>query len=358
MKRGVTLVLAVVVATAAAVLPAAAAVRAPGHVRRLPAAERAAVRLAHHDGMATGIGVVDTATGAVYTAGQANRLFASASVVKTLIATRLILRGKLHGTDRALAHKMIVASDNDAAQQLYPQAGGDRLVPDLERHYHLSGLGAAPLRPHVWGATRLTAAGMAEFYAAVRTDHRVWPWLSRAMHAYEPTSSEGEPNSFGVAAAAPRSAVKNGWVLDVEPDTPRRAQINSTGFVDHDRYAVAIFTRGPTSDYYRAGERVVTDEAELVMPHGHLTPLPRPHVQALSMHRGKRGDRVTIRGTHFGAVRAVYFGRRAARLVRAGRRRLQVIVPRHAAGSVAVTAAGIYGTSRPTPADRFRYVPR
>jgi hypothetical protein len=326
--------------------------------QRLPSAEAAAVQLAEQDGMATGIGVVDTHTGAVYAAGQSTRMVASASVVKTLIATRLILRGKLHGHNKSLAHIMITGSDNDAAQQLYPKVGGDRLVPLLEKHYHLTRLGAPPLTAGVWGATRLTAAGMAAFYAAVRHDRRVWPWLSAAMHAYHRTSTSGEPNTFGIAAAAPKSGVKNGWVLDHEPDRPVRTQINTTGFVDHDRYAVAIFSRGPTSMYYRAGERVVSDEATLVAPHGHLTPVPAPHVQRLSKGSGPTagGQRLTILGAHFRDVRTVYFGTRAARIVSAGGRRLDVVVPRQHRGRVAVRVVGGYGTSAKTPADHYRYV--
>jgi hypothetical protein len=323
--------------------------------RHLPAAEVAAVRLANRDGMATGIGVVDTTTGALYARGESTRMFASASVVKTLIATRLILRGKLHGHNESLAHIMITGSDNDAAQKLYPKVGGDRLVPLLEKHYQLRGLGAPATTPGVWGSTQLTAAGMAEFYAAIRHDHRVWPWLSRAMHAYHATSTEGEPNTFGVAAAAPKSAVKNGWVLDHEPDKPVRTQIDSTGFVDHDRYAVAIFSRGATSMYYRAGERVVSDEAKLVVPHGHVTPLPRPWVRGLSHRRGSVGDKLTIAGAHFRDVRAVYFDNRAKMLSTRGRR-IQVIAPRHSPGIAAVTVKGAYGTSRRRRVDHFRYV--
>lgn len=262
---------AVPVAVAALVpllVPAANATAVARHPR-LPAAEAAAVRYAVQHGMTTGIAVVDTKTGRVYAAGKADHFFQSASVVKTLIATRLILRGKLHGDNRALAYRMITQSDNDAASALYPKAGGDRLVPRLAHHYGVPDLG----RPTTttgemrWGATKLTARGMAKLYAAIRQDPLVWPWLSRTMHAYQRYSSAGEPNAWGLAAASPHAAVKNGWVLDGDP---LRAQINTTGFVDHDRFTVAIFSRGPTSLYYRGGEAIVSAEAELIAPHGHV----------------------------------------------------------------------------------------
>lgn len=261
--------LAAAIALAAAVLglvPATSAGAAARH-RRLPAAEAAAVGHAQRHGMRTGIAVVDTETGRVYADGSADHLFRSASVVKTLIAARLILLGKLSGRNRALARLMITESDNAAASTLYPKAGGDRLVPKLAHHYGVRKLGRATRTTGAmrWGTTKLTARGTAKLYAAIRHDPRVWPWLSRTMHAYHRHSSTGEPNAWGLVAASPHAAVKNGWVLDGD-----RAQINSTGFVDHDRFAVAIFSRGPAALYYRRGEAIVSAEARLIAPHGHV----------------------------------------------------------------------------------------
>lgn len=263
--------LAVPIAVAALVPLLFPAVSATAIARqpRLSVAEDAAVRYAEQQGMTTGVAVVDTKTDQVYVAGKADHFFQSASVVKTLIAARLILRGKLHGENRSLAYRMITQSDNDAASALYPKAGGDRLVLKLAHHYGVPDLGrpTTTTGPRRWGATKLTARGMAKLYAAIRHDPLVWPWLSRTMHAYQRYSSAGEPNDWGLAAASPHAAVKNGWVLDGDP---LRAQINTTGFVDHDRFAVAIFSRGPTSLYYRSGEAIVSAEATLIAPHGHV----------------------------------------------------------------------------------------
>lgn len=265
MRVAVPIAVAALVLALVSPASATAATRQP----RLPAAEAAAVRYADRHGMTTGIAVVDTKTARVYVAGKADHLFSSASVVKTLIATRLILRGKLHGATRSLAKLMITRSDNDAASALYPKAGGARLVPKLAHHYGVPDLGrpTTATGPRRWGATKLTARGLAKLYAAIEHDPRVWPWLSRNLHAYQRYSSAGEPNAWGLAAASPHAAVKNGWVLD---GNPRRAQINTTGFVDHDRFAVAIFSRGPAALYYRSGEAIVSAEAKLIAPHGHV----------------------------------------------------------------------------------------
>jgi N-acetylmuramoyl-L-alanine amidase len=228
-----------------------------------PAVASATHYAARHD-MRSGIAVVDTRTGRTWSAGS-RRFFPSASVVKTMIAARLLLSGRMNATIARQARAMISRSDNDAAWSLYPKVGRDRLLPWLERHYR-DRFGARPAMPGIWGSTRLTATGLVRFYQDVRADHTVWPWLSRAMHAYAATSSAGEPNAFGIAAESPRAAVKNGWDTHRDPAHPNNAIVNSTGFVAHDRYAVAILSEGPGRMYYAPGERVVTGEAARVVP--------------------------------------------------------------------------------------------
>lgn len=239
--------------------PPAADSATPSTMQR---AERSAVHYASTHHMSSGVAVLDTRTGRLVTAGVAQRMFASASVVKTLIATRLLLNHRMHGHTATLASSMIRRSDNAAAWKLYPLVGRDALLPWIARHYRISGLGARPSMPGVWGSTRITAAGLARFYAKVRHDHDVWPWLSHQMHAYARVSAGHEPNAFGLAAAQPSAAVKNGW--DTNRDVAHRSNaiINTTGFADHDRYAVAILSEGPHRLYYRAGEAIVTHEAK------------------------------------------------------------------------------------------------
>lgn len=230
----------------------------------------AAVQYANRHAMTSGVAVLDTSTNTLYTAGNASGYYASASVVKTLIATRLLLDGQMSGDVDTLATRMIEQSDNDAAWTLYPRVGKDALLPWVERHYGIA-IGAPPTMPGIWGSTQISARGLVRFYAAVRHDPKVWPWLADAMHGYRSRSASGEPNAFGIAAIAPSSAVKNGWDTNRDVKAPSNAIVNSTGFVQHDRYAVAILSEGPGSLYVTRGEQIVTDEAELLMPHGRLS---------------------------------------------------------------------------------------
>jgi N-acetylmuramoyl-L-alanine amidase len=262
--------LAVVIAVAAVAVGglSAATARSASEQRRaaspIGSGISTAVRYAAHHDMRSGIAVIDTSTGRTWAAGSTG-YFPSASVVKTMIAARLLISGRMTGAAKREARAMITRSDNDAAWSLYPTVGRDRLLPWLERHYH-DPFGARPAMHGIWGSTRLTAIGLARFYRDVRRDHRVWPWLARAMHAYADTSAAGEPNAFGIAARAPHSAVKNGWDVDRDPAHPRDAIVNSTGFVGHDRYAVAILSEGPGRLYYARGERIVTAEAARTLP--------------------------------------------------------------------------------------------
>jgi N-acetylmuramoyl-L-alanine amidase len=230
----------------------------------------AAVAYARSHDMTSGIAVMDTKTGALSTAGAAQQLFASASVAKILIAARLLAEHRMTEETGRLAFKMISQSDNAAAWTLYPRVGGDELMDWTEAHFGLTDVGARPSMPGIWGSTQISAAGLAKLYAKLRTDKSVWPWLVKAMHAYAARSSAGEPNAFGIAAASPEAAVKNGWDTNRDVEHPTNAIINTTGFVDHDRYAVVILAEGPNYLYYSQGEQVLTAAAKLLLPGGEI----------------------------------------------------------------------------------------
>lgn len=317
----------------------------------------AAVRYATARGMSTGIAVLDTRTGRTYTGGNATKRYSSASVVKTLIATRLLLTGRMIGTNASRAWRMITQSDNDAAWALYPKVGGDNLLPWIAAHYRIAGLGARPTMPGTWGSTQLTALGMARFYAAVVRDRAVWPWLGSAMHHYASRSSAGEPNAWGLAVASPSVALKNGWATNRDVLHPSYANINSTGVVQGDRFAVAILAEGPRAMYYAKGEAVVSRAAQLLMPGGRFD--PPPTIVALSPRSGGTAGHtpVAITGTGFTHVAGVVFGGiRAATVTVVSSTRILVTTPPHAAGPVYLQVVTAQGTSLPGTTGRFIFI--
>lgn len=245
-----------------AVAPAALAAPAP----LTPAgAASAAAQQATAGGYRTGVAVLDLATGGYAGAGQDTAAFPSESVVKVLIAARLLLTGQMDGATAATARRMITASDDDAANALYPRAGGDSVAPLVAAHYGVAGFAAPPV-PGRWGLTPVTAQGVVRLYAALAHDPAVWPWLGAAMTAASRTAADGTDQFFGLPAATGGAAIKQGW----GHDGAGAAVANSTGVLAGGRYAVAVLTSGPATAYGGGVEAVVTAEARALLPGGVL----------------------------------------------------------------------------------------
>ena len=231
----------------------------------------AAADLAFAAGYTAGVAVLDTVTGRIRSAGDSGE-FAAESVVKALIATRILLEGGMAGDVAETAFRMVSQSDDDAADELYGLAGADGVLPWVAEHYGIDDLGSPPWRPYWWGSTQITAVGMARFYAAVRADPLVWPWLSAAMHAAEPYGADGTYQLFGLGEASNGSAaIKQGWGNDSRAGTGF-CSFNSTGLVDGDRFAVAILVQGPISQYGSGCPQMATSIAAALMPNGVMAP--------------------------------------------------------------------------------------
>jgi hypothetical protein len=202
----------------------------------------AAVAYANQHGYRSSIGVVDTRTGDFWGAGDYESVYASESVVKTFIATRLLVQGQMTGWNQTTAYKMITQSDDASASALYGRVGGAGIITWIKQTFGIADLGSPPVSAGNWGGTRITARGMARFYNAVKHDPTVWAWLGNAMHNATVHGSDGTYQFFGIPSATTGAAIKQGWGADNPSGTP---DFNSTGFVNGDRYAVAILTQGP-----------------------------------------------------------------------------------------------------------------
>jgi|GEM_PF-2248904 len=248
-----------------------------------------AVNYAHNNGYRSSIGVLDTQTGAFTGAGDYNSTYASESVMKTFIATRLLMSGQMSGWNETTAYKMITQSDDASASALYGRVGGDSLINWVKSALNIPNLGYPPLRSGWWGGTQITAAGMASFYNAVRHRPTIWNWLGNAMHHATPYGSDGMYQFFGIPSATTGFAVKQGWGGDNAAGQPA---FNSTGFVNGDRWAVVILTQG--GRYGTPIANMVTAEARLLMPSGKIAPTDDPvgGVSSWSLH----GRYLTVTG--------------------------------------------------------------
>lgn len=311
-----------------------------------PSALAAAARYARSQGYHIGIAVLDTRTRTSYGSGDDTGTFASESVVKAMIAARLLVQGRMSGSTARRAWKMITQSDDGIATSFYPSVGGDGLINWVKRHYHVPNLGSPPSSPGWWGNTHITPRGLVTFYARVKRDPTVGPWLLRAMHHARRYGSDGTYQFFGLPSATTGAAVKQGWGCDYASGCDT-ADFNTTGYVNHDRYAVAVLARGPIKYYGSAIASMLTRTARILLPAGRF-PDPRPTLRELTRTKGRAsgGQRVGVYGTDFTSVRAVLFGKVRGTAVRVrGAHFLWVTTPAHPTGSYPLRVVTTHGTS-------------
>jgi hypothetical protein len=314
----------------------------------------AAAAYAREKGYHIGIAVFDTKRGRSYGSGDDTGTFASESVIKVMIANRLIVQGRMYGTTERRAWRMITRSDDAIASSFYGSVGGDQLINWVKRRYNVWNLGYPPRRAGWWGNTRITPRGLVRYYARMKRDARVAPWLLSAMHHAKPYGSDGTYQYFGLPQATSGFGIKQGWGCDYAGGCDS-ADFNTTGFINNNRYAVSMLARGPLSTYGRPISSMLSHAANLLLPGGHF-PDPVPTVRELTRTTGRTsgGQRVGIYGTSFTHVRAVLFGQaRGTSISVLSPTHLRVTTPPHAAGSYRVRVVTSHGTSA---AVRFRYI--
>ncbi len=227
---------------------------------------KAAASAAKKGGYSVGIAVLDTTTGTLY-GSNANTSYATESVVKVFIATRLLMTGQMTGSVERTAYKMITQSDDASATALYGRVGGDSLLTWINEKFGFHA-GRPPVHAGWWGNTYVSAASLARFYATVKQMPVVWKWLYNAMQHAHTYGSDGTYQFFGIPQATKKFAIKQGWGQD--DDNSYDAQYNSTGFVDGSRYAVVILVRGPRYSYHGGTPSTVTSTAKKILPGGNF----------------------------------------------------------------------------------------
>jgi hypothetical protein len=250
-----------------------------------------AVSYANQNGYRSSIGVLDTSNGSFSGAGDYNSAYASESVMKVFIATRLLLTGQMSGWNETTAYKMITQSDDASANALYGRTGGDGVITWIKQVLDLPNLGSPPPRAGWWGGTQINARGMSQFYNAIKRQPKVWPWLGNAMHHATQYGSDGTYQFFGIPSATSGAAVKQGWGAD---DPAGQPAFNSTGFVNGDRYVVVILTQGGA--YGSPISNMLTAQARRLMPGGRIqSDDPDGTIDSVTA----QGNQITVRGWSF-----------------------------------------------------------
>ncbi|WP_116026634.1 serine hydrolase [Thermomonospora umbrina] len=190
------------------------------------------------------VAIRDLTTGVSYTYGSQRR-FTTASIVKVDILAALLLQAqrqdrRLTSTEESLADRMIVHSDNAAADALWSAIGG---APGLTRANRSLGLRETTATSASWGLTRTSARDQLRLLNALTSDEGPLNERSR-RHALDLMRSVDATQAWGVSAGtAPRDdiALKNGW-LPRSTDGGRWI-INSIGRIDGDHdYLIAVLS--------------------------------------------------------------------------------------------------------------------
>ena len=206
-----------------------------------PLADRAATTsawTARRAGIA-GFTVIDLTSGEIDEGGFAEVQIRSASVIKVPIAMTLMAMVNAQGRpltsgEQSALRLMITQSDNKAATQLWNEVGGNNVIGLM------SALGATDtsLDPGgAWGFTRTTSRDLAVV-------------LARLAQGVLGPSATGQiislmrqvipSQAWGIGAAIPGAAIKNGWYPD-----PGDWRVNCLGIAGGRRYALAVMTEYP-----------------------------------------------------------------------------------------------------------------
>ncbi len=316
---------------------------------------QAAAAYARQQGYHVGIAVLDTRTGVLRGAGYWTGIFASESLIKVFIATRLLHQHRMHGSTAQRAWKMITQSDDAIASAFYGSVGGDNLINWMKARYHVPDLGYPPSQPGWWGNTHLRPSGLVKLYAKLKRDPVVAPWLLNAMRHAKPYGSDGTYQFFGIPSATHGFAVKQGWGNDYEIGSS--ADFNTTGFIAHNRYAIAILARGPSYTYGSAIGSLLTNVARRLLPGG-AYPDPQPKFVSMSPHIGATagGTRVTVHGTDLTHVTKVMFGDKRGRDLQVmSPTMLLVTAPPHTRATTFLMVYTTHGRTFRNASDKFLF---
>jgi beta-lactamase class A len=237
---------------AAASAAAAQAVTAMPAVKMVNSAAQQALTaaiapLARADDGQVSVTVDDLTTGTEAAYGG-TREFVTASIVKADILSTLLYQAQQSGQplsqeDQALATTMIENSDNDAASDLYAEAGGPAAIDQANQVFGLTETTAGTAG--LWGLTSTTTDDQSQLLRLMFTrpsvlTHQSQDYIKGLMSHVE------ADQQWGVPAAADDGSqfmVKNGWLPD---PTTGRWEINSIGQVVHDgqRMLIAVLSEG------------------------------------------------------------------------------------------------------------------
>lgn len=215
-----------------------------------------------------GVVVLDRVTGETVAYNDSVR-FDTASVVKVDILATLFLRAQgagrqLTSEQKDLASQMITESDNDAATELWDEAGGATGVAQANRTFGLTQ--TTPNPDDYWGLTTTTPADQVRLLGVLADPSGPLSAASRG-YALDLMSRVESDQRWGVPVAAATGTtavyVKDGWLSNENDDD--RWIVNSVGRLvepGHDWLVAVLSDHWSTED---SGIAVVEHVAAIVV---------------------------------------------------------------------------------------------
>jgi hypothetical protein len=177
----------------------------------------------------------------------AGRPVRTASIVKLLVLRAAQARGPLTRTERVLATRMIIRSDNAATSRLWRRAGGNRAVA---RAAAAAGMTHTTRIPHLamrWDGWQTTAEDQVRLLASITRGRGAADRYTRSLMAKVVPSQR-----WGVGAVAGATGVKNGWL-----PVKGRWIVNTDGCVHQGSRTLCLSVLSTGSRTFAEGVRTV-----------------------------------------------------------------------------------------------------
>jgi hypothetical protein len=215
-------------------------------------------------GTTVGVVAVDTDSGEPVASYNATEPMYTASVVKLLIAIDLLHSENWQPDDATAARleQMISYSDDDIANALWDQDGGNSIVTRMASLIGLTGT-QPPDDPTQWGEATMSAQDVVTTYEFIQDEipASAQDVLTAGMSGAAATAADGFQQYFGIPDGLPGTSweIKQGWMLLMSTTV-----LDTTGMVGLGStmpYAVAIMTELPAGTSWSAGAKAVSAAA-------------------------------------------------------------------------------------------------
>jgi hypothetical protein len=180
--------------------------------------------------------------------------------VKLLIALDVLERRPAEPPLRDALRRMLSASDDGVANELWDADGGPEIVARTARRLALPST-RPPEIVGRWGDTTLGIADMVAIYRHVLDS----PWhklILDALAAAPRHGSDGFDQYFGIPTLPRPWAVKQGW-----SDSPRDVVLHTSGLVGPGwRFVVVVLASFPVGTDWATAAAAVNDEVTALAP--------------------------------------------------------------------------------------------